>query len=488
MRWVAGVINYQYFRSRFFKTTVRVLRKAKINTLNDRVNVYGLAQWHCAWLITNGLSDKSSQLRTAIIFRRLFVMFFAPVREHGFSGHYSLPVSAVAQCRLLHCRLLIYTLPAWHMVQTSRLFILCCSSEGFHPSPYRANRFLGMIKVGVIGCGFSAKTFHFPLIEASDVLQLSAISSSRRAAVAAEYPTVTVFDTPQALIASGEVELVVITAPNDVHYSLAKQCLQAGVHVVVEKPMVTSCAEAEDLLRLARERSLLLSVYHNRRWDGDFLTVKSLLENKQLGELRLFESHFDRFRPVVRPRWREQPGAGSGVWFDLGSHLVDQALQLFGRPRAVTGRCLALREDSQACDYFHVLLHYPQLEVVLHASSFAAAPSPRFRVEGTLGSFVKFDLDPQEAQLKEGLTPLDANYGVEGEALYGRLYTASASEPVATADGCYQQYYQQIAAAITSGVANPVTAEEAIEVMQILELAQQSSERGQTLAVAEIER
>ena len=338
-----------------------------------------------------------------------------------------------------------------------------------------------MLKVGVIGYGYSAKTFHIPLINASELFQLAAISSSQKDTIAIEYPDVVVFETAQDLIASTTVDLVVITAPNAAHYPIAKQCLENRLHVVVEKPMVTTSVQAEELVSIASERGLVLSVFHNRRWDGDFLTVKTLINNELIGDIRFFESHFDRFRPVVRQRWREQPGPGSGIWFDLGSHLVDQAVNLFGLPEAVTARCLPMREGSETTDYFHVLLHYKNLEVVLHGSCFSAAPNNRFRVEGTAGSYLKYGLDPQEQQLKKGIRPDDPSYGVENTQDYGRFYSDLSNEPVKTEKGCYQQYYSEISAAIESGAENPVNPEDAVEVLKILELAEKSSARGTTL-------
>ena len=332
-----------------------------------------------------------------------------------------------------------------------------------------------MIRVGIIGFGYSAKTFHIPLIEAIDSFIFTSISSSQQAAVEAKHPNVSVYESPEELVASGEVDLVIITAPNDVHYSLAKLCLENDIHVVLEKPMTTTSLEAQSLVALAKERSLVLSVFHNRRWDGDFLTVKKLLKENRLGDVRYFESHFDRFRPNVQERWREQPGPGSGIWFDLGSHLVDQAICLFGIPISVTARCLPMRENAKNTDYFHVQLHYENLEVVLHASSFSAAPNCRFRVEGTRGSYVKYGLDPQEEQLKGGLTPNDTAYGLEDEEGFGRLYSESSSELIVSAQGCYQEYYLELAEAINSGASNPINPEEAATVIQILELAERSS-------------
>jgi len=341
-----------------------------------------------------------------------------------------------------------------------------------------------MIKVGVIGFGNSARTFHIPFITTLDSLELVAISSSKKELVAEKHPQVSIFETAHDLILNGNLELVIITAPNNVHYELAKLCLENGINVVLEKPMVTTSLEAQELVALAKERSLLLSVFHNRRWDGDFLTVKKLLENKKIGDVRLFESHFDRFRPVVANRWRDQKGAGSGIWFDLGSHLVDQAVCLFGLPQSITARCLLLREGAEAPDYFHVLLHYDNLEVILHASSFSAGPNNRFRVEGTKGTFIKQGLDPQEDQLKRGMTPNDASYGVDAPADCGTVYGEASCEFIETENGCYQQYYLGIIDAIKSAGPNPVDPAGVVDVLRILELSEKSSETGKTISLS----
>ena len=195
------------------------------------------------------------------------------------------------------------------------------------------------IPVAIIGCGMSARTFHLPLIAASADFRLTALVSSR------PQPDVAVAQFPDtaAMLAQSDAELVVITAPNAVHFSLAAQCLAAGRHVVLEKPMVNTVAEGRELMARAEHAGRLLSVFHNRRWDSDFLTLQSLLARGELGTLRFFESRWDRFRPEVRDRWRENPGVGAGIWYDLGAHLLDQALTLFGMPQAVTGNCRALR-------------------------------------------------------------------------------------------------------------------------------------------------
>ncbi len=350
-----------------------------------------------------------------------------------------------------------------------------------------------MIKTGIIGYGYSAQTFHLPLIKgASKDFQLVALSTSKADLARKNHSDISIYSTAQALIQSSEAELVVITTPNDVHYSLAKECLQNGKHVILEKPMTSDSAQAEKLLTLANTKGLTLSIFHNRRWDGDFLTVKHLIQSGSLGDIRFFESHFDRFRPTVRERWREQPGPGAGIWFDLGSHLLDQALVLFGMPEAVTARCLPLRAGSEATDYFHVLLHYASCEVILHASPFSAGPNLRFQLQGSKGSFIKYGLDPQEQQLKNGMIPSTSlpdsgpygiPYGIEAPEHFGVLYTESNRETIQTEPGCYPLFYTAIAASINNGIAPPVSTKEAIQVMKLIELAEASSLEKKTLTV-----
>ena len=337
-----------------------------------------------------------------------------------------------------------------------------------------------MINTAIIGCGMSARTFHLPLIAANPAYRLTALVSSK------EQPGIPVPRYPDAatMLAESDAELVIITAPNTVHYSLAAQCLAAGRHVVLEKPMVNTFAEGQALIRLAAENSRLLSVFHNRRWDGDFLTLKQLLADDVLGAPRLLISRWDRYRPHVRDRWRENPGAGAGIWYDLGAHLLDQALNLFGLPQAVTGHCRALRPGCQTVDYAHVELHYPTHEVVLHTSPYCNAPVARFHLEGERATYVKYGLDPQEAQLKAGMRPADPAYGIEPAEQHGTLYTENSSRCIATLRGNFPAYYENIAAAIRGGAPLIVTAEQALCGIYLTELAQQSSDEGLRLPIA----
>ncbi|BFM13706.1 oxidoreductase [Simiduia litorea] len=338
-----------------------------------------------------------------------------------------------------------------------------------------------MIKVGIIGFGYAAKTFHLPLIESCPEFQLVAISSSQSGLTFEQHPALKIFPTALQLIQSNLVNLVVITSPNDSHFTLAEAALASGLHVVIEKPMANTAAEAMALCNLAKRHQRVLTVFHNRRWDGDFMTVKQLIANDAVGELRVFESHFDRFRPQVRDRWRENPGLGAGIWYDLGPHLVDQALELFGTPASISARLKMLREKSLNIDYFHVQLHYPQCEVILHSSPFSAHPNLRFQLSGTRGSFIKIGLDPQETQLISGVQPSAAGYGIETALAHGKLYTEDSNQTVSTLAGEYPAFYRALAACINHGNAIPVDPVSAAQVMHVIEHAVRADREGLTL-------
>jgi scyllo-inositol 2-dehydrogenase (NADP+) len=341
------------------------------------------------------------------------------------------------------------------------------------------------IRVGLVGYGFASKTFHAPLIAGTAEMELAAVSSSDASKVHADWPSVQVVSDPQALFDDPTLQLIVIPTPNDTHFPLAKAALNAGKHAVVDKPFTVTLSQARELDALAKSKGLLLSVFHNRRWDSDFLTVKALLAEGTLGDVRYFESHFDRFRPQVQQRWREQQGPGSGIWYDLGPHVIDQALQLFGSPVAINVDTADLRPGAVTTDYFHATLIYPQRRVVLHASMLVAAESPRYQVHGTLGSYVKYGLDPQEDRLKSGARPPQEDWGydmrdgvltlAEGEGL--------VEKTLLTIPGNYPAYYAAIRDAVNGVGENPVKAEEAIQVMELIELGLQSAAKRQTLSL-----
>lgn len=339
------------------------------------------------------------------------------------------------------------------------------------------------IKTAIVGYGFSSKTFHIPFLESLNEFEFVAISSSQQDTVRQALPNIQYFAEAEQMISRSDAELIIITAPNDVHFSLAKLALENDKHVVIEKPFVTNVNDGQTLIALAQEKQKVLSVYHNRRWDGDFLTVKSLIETNQLGNIKSFNSHFDRFRPTVRARWREQASIGGGILFDLGPHLIDQALELFGLPEAITAQCKIMRDNATNIDYFDLVLHYPNHLVNLHADLFSAGPNRRFSVLGDKGSYEKFGLDPQEARLIEGVSPSPDSWADEQPEQFGLLYDAEQTTVVPTLRGGYQQYYQQMANAIRNNGKNPVSATSALCNIRLIELAMLSSEQGQTLKV-----
>lgn len=343
------------------------------------------------------------------------------------------------------------------------------------------------IKVGLIGYGFAGKTFHVPFITTIEGFQLSAIVSSDEQKVKKDWPNVPVFASLEQLLAEQpEVSLIVIPTPNKTHFPLAKQALEAGKHVIVDKPFTLTVQEAVTLNQLAQTKGKLLSVYHNRRWDSGFLTVKSLLENQILGELKYYESHFDRYRPDVRQRWRESKEAGSGLWYDLAPHMLDQVLQLFGQPKSIFADIAMIRPQAEAVDYFHVYLNYPTLKVILHATTIAAAESPIYLLHGMEGSYVKYGLDPQEECLKAGQSPTAKDWGKDSHD--GSVTLSQNGElivkPLETKPGNYGHYYRAIRQAITNGAPNPVSAEEAILVMKLIEAGIESAKMQHTVELA----
>lgn len=266
----------------------------------------------------------------------------------------------------------------------------------------------GEIRVALIGYGYAGQTFHLPLLTHVKGLRVTHVVSSK-----ANLKLRDIRVTPAAdeVFGDPELELVVIATPNDSHFRLARHALLAGKNVIVDKPFTITVAEAQELIALANKSQRLLSVFHNRRWDADFLTVQQLLGKGRLSEVMHFESHFDRFRPQVQQRWRERAGPGSGVWFDLGSHLADQAMQLFGTPDSIYADLAVQRRSATATDYFHVVMEYGARRVILHAGSLVAAEIPRFALHGTGGSYIKYGLDTQEEALKRGKVPGRTGWG-----------------------------------------------------------------------------
>lgn len=333
------------------------------------------------------------------------------------------------------------------------------------------------LNVALVGYGFVGKVFHAPLIAHTPGLQLHTVASRDAGKVRPDHPQVRVVADPQEAFADSAIDLVVIATPNDTHAPLALAALAQGRHVVVDKPFTVTRTEAEQVIAQARASGRLVSVFQNRRWDADFLTVRRLLDEGSLGEVAEFHSHFDRFRPTVVDRWRERAAPGGGLWYDLGPHLIDQALQLFGLPEAMSADLAQQRVGARATDYFHAQLRYPQRRVHLHAGSLVAANGPRFAVHGTRGSFVKHGLDPQEDGLRTGAQPGEPGWGVDPSP--GQLTVDDQGtirmESVESVPGDYRRYYSAMRDAILRGDPVPVSPQEALEVMRLIELGIQSS-------------
>ncbi len=348
------------------------------------------------------------------------------------------------------------------------------------------------VRTALLGFGFAGQTFHAPLLRTTPGLQITAVASSQPALVhAALGPEVRVHADPQAVLSRDDIDLVVIATPNATHAPLARAALLAGKAVVVDKPFALDAEEALGLVALAESRGQLLSVFHNRRWDGDFLTVRALLAGGRLGRISHAALHFDRFRPRVRERWREAAGPGGGLAIDLLPHLLDQALQLWGEPLAISADIAAQRDGAQADDYAHATLRYAAgLRVELHASALAAHAGPRFVLHGTQGGYQKYGLDTQEDSLKAGALPDPAHpaaWGVDPQAGHLLLLPDPAqpdalqARPWPTQNGQYPAYYRAICAALRGQAPNPVPAREALAVMQWLDLARRSAQERREL-------
>lgn len=337
------------------------------------------------------------------------------------------------------------------------------------------------IRVALIGYGYAGKTFHAPLIASVPGLRLACIASSRPDDVHADLPDAEVVADPLQATVRDDIDLVVIAAPNAQHAPLAAAALRAGKHVVVDKPFTLTLAEARELRALAKRHGRLLSVFHNRRWDSDFLGMKQVIDGGRIGEVVHFESHIDRFRPQVRARWRESAQPGAGIWFDLGPHLIDQALQLFGLPQTVQAGLAALRPGALSDDWAHVVLDYETRRVVLHASMLVAGGSMRFVAHGTRGSVVKPRIDPQETQMLAGMKPGDAGWGEDDDALL--LYPGDAPvETIPSPRGDQRLYYAGTRDAIRGVAPSPVTDAQALAVMAVLEAGVESARTGRVVA------
>lgn len=345
------------------------------------------------------------------------------------------------------------------------------------------------INVGIVGFGLAGKVFQAPIINAVDGLNIKKIVTTNTEAIAfidRRYPNAVVVQNIDILLQDNEIDLVVIATPNTTHLDFVKKALLANKHVVVEKPFTVTSKEADELIDLANKQNKILTVHQNRRWDSDYLTIKKVLQEELLGNVVEYEAHFDRFRNTIKENWREENIPGSGVLYDLGSHLIDQALCLFGTPKEVTGHMGIQRKGGKVEDYFEVLLQYDNLRAILKAGSLVREALPHFIVLGNKGSFVKYGMDVQEAALKKGESPCNnMEWGKEPRENWGILNTElkdlSFRGIVESEVGDYRGFYRNVYNAILGKEKLKVKPEEARNVIRIIELAMESSRQKCTL-------
>jgi len=338
-----------------------------------------------------------------------------------------------------------------------------------------------MIRVGLVGFGMGGRVFHAPLLTSVEGLELAAVMERSTNKAAERYPGLTTYRSLEELLADDSLGLIVVSTPSATHFGIARQVLEAGKNVVVDKPTAVSSADVAELYSLAKAKGILFAPFHNRRWDGDFLTVKQLLHEGTLGRLVSFESRFDRWRPAMPTDrlWKEDPTQG-GVLLDLGTHVADQALFLFGKPLAVAADVLRERDAEGANDYMEVRLRYPGLMVTLGANSLSLPAAPRYLLRGTKGNYCKLGVDPQEAALNKTTRIEDPKWGQVPSAEWGTLHVdvngGQVARPLPAIAGDYRHYYEGIRDTLLGKAPAPVNGIDAWRVARLLEWAAQSSE------------
>ena len=338
----------------------------------------------------------------------------------------------------------------------------------------------------------AGQVFHAPVIASVDGLRLHKVSARKaeqREMLILRYPEAIIVDSADGIIHADDIDLVVVATSNDAHHPLAKAALLAGKHVVVEKPFTNTTAEADELIALAERQQRLLSVHHNARWNSDYLTVKQVIGSGRLGRLVSFEARYDRFRNTLKENaWREADLPGSGILYDLGAHLIDQSLQLFGRPEAVNADLRKQRDGAQAVDDFELILHYPRLKVSLKGAMLVKEPTPRYALYGVDGAFVKYGIEPQEAALKAGERPKgNPDWGREPREIWGKLNISENGqdrvEYIASEQGDYPAFYRNVYEAILGQQVLAVKPAEARDVIYLIEMAQKSWDERRTVAL-----
>ncbi len=340
-----------------------------------------------------------------------------------------------------------------------------------------------VLNVGLIGFGLSGRYFHAPFLKVNPGFKLTKVVTSNSSSVHDFDTTVEVVQSAEELLADAKIDVVFICTPNHLHFPYAKAALEAGKHVVIEKPFANTTAEADVLIALAKEKNLVVTAYQNRRWDADFLTIQALLKEGKLGNIVEYEGHYDRYRPeIAQGTWKEVAAAGAGNLYNLGPHIIDQALVLFGAPESVTATIKIIREGGETDDYFDIRLAYADKTVILKASLMVFENSLRYVIHGSTGSFIKYGLDIQEDTLRKNILPDTQPWGEEPQSQWGTLYTQNGPETISSMAGNYMPFYDNLYAAIAKGEAIEVTPQQARNTTRVIELALESNRLKQTLA------
>jgi scyllo-inositol 2-dehydrogenase (NADP+) len=343
-----------------------------------------------------------------------------------------------------------------------------------------------IINAALASYGMSGEIFHAPLLSAHNGFHLYKVLERTKNRSRERYPTVNIVKSYKEILSDDKADLIIVNTPDKDHYEMALQAIRAGKHVIVEKPFTLSVKEADELIAESEKTGKILSVFHNRRWDGDFLTVQKIIHKRLLGRLVEYESHFDRYRNFLKQEsWKEQASSGSGTIYNLGSHIIDQALILFGIPVSVFADIRILRAGAEVDDAFILLLKYPEVLVTLKSSYLVREPGPKFSLHGTDGSFLKWGIDPQEEDLKSGKLPGGSDWGLEKEEIWGTLNTEMNgihhTGKYETLPGNYLAYYDDIYDSIIYNRKPVVTAEQGRDVIRVIEAAKESSATGKVV-------
>jgi len=344
------------------------------------------------------------------------------------------------------------------------------------------------IRAGLASYGMSGRVFHAPFLETNPDYILKTVLERTPKGSKEKYPAVNIVTSYEELVSDNDIDLIVVNTPDHTHYELAKIALNSGKHVVVEKPFVIESSDGEELIKIAEEKNLVLSVFQNRRWDGDFLTVKKIINEGLLGRLVEYEAHFDRYRNFIKENtWKEEEEKGTGVLYNLGSHLIDQALVLFGLPELINANIRTFRDGGKVNDYFDIRFEYPNFRVILRSSYLVREPGPTYILNGTNGSFVKYGTDPQEELLNKGVRPVGKKWVREKEGFWGLLNTSihgkDVRERIKTLPGNYNKFYNNVYKAIMGDEELEVKPGEALDVIRIIGMAIESFRKGRSIKV-----